>query len=328
MDHYQPMWGKLQLAQGFSPANPLTRRTLLALLPAAALHAASKRPLYSLAVRPDGAQIALGGFQEVRLIDPTTGETKSTLEGHAECVRSVAYSADGKHLIAGGGLPGKSGQAIVWDIATGEKKAVAAGHKDCIYSVACSPDGRTFATSSYDKMIHLWDMAEGKPLRALKDHIDAIYAVAFTPDGKRLVSGAADRSVKIWNPESGERLYTFSDATDGINAVAIDPSGKRVAAAGIDKTIRIWLMGERGGELVNTLIAHEDAILQLAWSPDGSTIASGGADRSIKLFQASDLTEKKTFPQQPDWVTGLRFAPNSRSLFACRIDGSFQVYSQ
>ena len=101
-----------------------------------------------------------------------------------------------------------------------------------------------------------------------------------------------------------------------------------MAAAGGDKTIRIWSMGDRGGDLVNTLIAHEDAILQLAWSPDGNAIVSITAPtaRSRLAFQASDLTEKKTYPRQSDWVTGLRFAPNSRSFSVCRIDGSYQVY--
>ncbi len=299
----------------------MQRRTFLSLFAAS-----PKQPLYSLAWRPDGALLALGGFREVRLVDPASGEVKTTLSGNAEAVRSIAFSSDGKRIAAGGGFPSRKGEVKIWDVAAKEAVATIQGHSDCVYSVAFSPDGSTVASASYDKMIYLWDAATGKQIRPLKDHIDAVYCVAFTPDGKRLVSGSADRGVKIWNIETGERLYTFSDATDAVNAIALDGTGKRVAAAGADKTIRIWSLGERGGNLLNTLIAHEDAILQLAWSPDSSMIVSSSADRVIKVFSAPDLTEKKNLPSQSDWVTGLRFHPNSHSFAASRFDGSYQIF--
>ena len=81
---------------------------------------------------------------------------------------------------------------------------------------------------------------------------------------QRLISGAADRTVKVWDVATGERLYTLSEPQDGLNTIALDPTGKFVAAGGLDKTIRIWTLGDKGGTLVNSLIAHEDAILKLA----------------------------------------------------------------
>jgi len=165
-------------------------------------------------------------------------------------------------------------------------------------------------------------------VRTLKDHIDAVYALAFTPDGKRLVSGAADRTVKIWDPATGERLYTMSEPSDGINAIALDPTGTMVAAGGLDKTLRVWKLGERGGELKSTLIAHEDQILALAWSPDGKRIVSAGADRVIKVLSAPDLGELNAITGQPDWVYAVRFAPDGRSYAVGRYDGSFDVYKR
>ena len=37
-------------------------------------------------------------------------------------------------------------------------------------------------------------------------------------------------------------------------------------------------------------------------------------------------TEKKNIPSQSDWVTGLRFAPDSKSFAVSRFDGSYQSY--
>ncbi len=285
-----------------------------------------KPQIFSMAWRPDGKMIALGGHKEVRLVDAATHKEIAKLAGHAADVRALAFSHDGKLLAAGGGLPARSGEVKIWDIESRNAVATIQGHSDCIYAVAFSPDGKQVATSSYDKLIKLWDAASAKEVRTFKDHIDAVYALAFTPDGKRIVSGAADRTVKVWDAATGERLYTMGEPIDGINSIALDPTGRMVAAGGVDKNIRVWSLGERGATLLHTLIAHEDAILRLAWSPDGKVIASSAADRTIKLFQADELAEIKTYAQQPDWVYALEFSPDGKSFAAGRFDGSLTFY--
>jgi WD40 repeat protein len=272
------------------------------------------------------AVIALGGYKEVRLVDAASHKLVATLPGHADAVRAVAFSRDGKLLAAAGGLPARRGEVKIWDVAARALSTTIAGHADCIYAAAFSPDGAMLATASYDKLIKLWDVHTAKEIRTLRDHIDAVYALAFTPDGARLVSGSADRSVKIWNVASGERLYTLSGPTDGINTIALSPDGTRVAAGGFDKTIRVWRLGEKEGTLENSLIAHEDTILKLAWSPDGALLASSAADRTIKVFRAADLTEVRTIANLPDWAFGLEFAPGGQQLAAGFFNGLLETY--
>jgi WD40 repeat protein len=308
---------------------PLMKGTVhfVAGLAAAVALAAPSTQIHSMVRRADGALIALGGYQQVRLVDAASRKPVATLlAGHADAVRAVAFSPDGKLLAAAGGLPARSGEVKLWDVASHSVVRTISGHADCIYAVAFSPDGSTVATASYDKLIKLWDAATGREVRTLRDHIDAVYALAFTPDGKRLVSGSADRSVKVWDTATGTRAYTLSDATDGINTVALSPDGQRVAAGGLDKTIRIWRLGEKEGTLESTLIAHEDAILKLAWSPDGRYLGSASADRSIKLFRASDLTEVRAFAKLPDWAFGLEFASDGKFLIAGLFNGLLQFY--
>jgi WD40 repeat protein len=283
-----------------------------------------KPQIGSLAWRPDGKLLAMGAYQEVRLAD-ASGKVQATLPGHAEEVRALAFSPDGKLLAAAGGLPGRRGEVKIWDASRREATLTISGHADCIYAVAFSPDGKLLATSSYDKLVKLWDVASGREVRTLKDHIDAVYDLAFTPDGRRLLSAAADRTLKVWDPSTGERLFTLSEPADGLNTLAMAPGGKQVAAAGYDKTIRVWTLGENAATLEHSLIASEDAILRLAWSPDGKLLAAASADRSLKVFRASDLTEVKSMPPQPDWVMSLQFSPDGR-LAAGRFDGSVEIY--
>ena len=285
-----------------------------------------KPQIFSLAYRPDGKMLALGGFRVVRLTDPETGRTAATLTGHREVVRGLAFSSDGRLLAAGGGLPARQGEVKIWDVKERRVVRTIEGHSDTIYAAVFSADARVLATSSYDKLIKLWDVETGKELRTLKDHVDAVYALAFTSNGKRLVSGAADRSVKVWDTTTGECLYTLGDPLDGISTIALHPSGTRVAAGGMDRTIRTWELGEKEGKLLESLIAHQAPIIKVAYSADGSTLVSSSADKTIKVFQAEDLTEIKTLGNQPDWVMSLGFSPDGSNLAAGRFDGSLSIY--
>jgi len=303
-------------------AIPKPRNTIPEIAPSKQVHAA----ISALAWSPDGKLVALGAFQEVRLVDSATSQTIATLPGHAEQVRAVAWSPDGTLIAAAGGLPAQKGEIKLWNAASRAVLHTITGHRDCIYAAVFSPDGKTLATASYDKLIKIWDTATGQEIRTLKDHIDAIYALAFSPDGQRLISAAADRSVKVWNPATGERLYTMSEPIDGLNAIAISPKGDLVAAAGLDKNIRIWQLGPTAATLKSTLIAHEDSVLQLSWSPDGKVLISSGADRTIKAFSVPDLEQLTDWPHQSDWVTALKFSPDGKQFAAGRFDGSLQFY--
>ena len=299
-------------------------------------------PVASVKFSPDGKLLAVGGYQEVRLIDSATGKPLATLSGHADYVRSLAFSPDGKMLAAAGGPPQRGGEIKIWDIssivAPGFSPANAAlkggatllktllGHKDCIYSVAWSPDGKLLASGSYDKMVKLWDAATGQEVKNLQDHIDAVFAVAFSPDGKHLASGSQDRSVKIWDIASGQRLYTLSDATDGLTSIAYSPSGKQIAAAGYDKTIYVWQVGDSDGRLLRSLIADEDSILALAWTPDGKMLITSSSDGSIRFRDAATLDPVGVIAHQPDWVEALSISPDGTRLAAGRFNGTLSLF--
>src|SRR5579859_2141709 len=283
-------------------------------------------PVASVKFSPDGKLLAVGGYQEVRLVDPGSGKEIATLAGHADYVRSIAFSPDGKMLAAAGGPPQRWGEIKIWDVLSHQLIKTMQGHRDCIYSVAWSPDGKLIASGSYDKMVKLWDVASGKELRNLQDHIDAVFAVAFSPDGKHLASGSQDRTVKIWDVRTGQRLYTLGDATDGLTSIAYSPSGEQLAAAGYDKTIYVWSLGDTDGKLLQSLIADEDSILALVWSPDGRTIITSSSDESIRFRDAATLNPTGVIDHQPDWVETLGLSPDGTWLAAGRYNGSLSLY--
>jgi WD40 repeat protein len=282
-------------------------------------------PVAAVKFSPDGSILAVGGYQEVRLIETGSGKLLDRLTGHADQVRSIAFRPDGKMLAAAGGQPQREGEIKIWDLQSHQPVRTLKGHKDCIYSVAWSPDGRLIASGSYDKMVKIWDASTGQELHNLQDHIDAVFAVAFSPDGKRVASASQDRTVKIWDVATGKRLYTLSDASDGLTSLAYSPSGDQLAAGGYDKTIYVWHLAEQDGQLLHSLIADEDSLLSLIWSHDGKTIITASSDGSIR-FRDSNLDLKGVADRQADWVEALDASQNGRWLAAGRYDGSISLY--
>src|SRR5580698_8332538 len=88
-------------------------------------------PVLSLRFSPDNKVLAVGGYHEVRLMDPASGNPLATLGGEADFVRSIAFSPDGKLLATAGGPCQRSGEIKIWDIASRQLVKTLQGHKDC-----------------------------------------------------------------------------------------------------------------------------------------------------------------------------------------------------
>jgi WD40 repeat protein len=293
----------------------------------------SKAPIASLAYRPDGKMLAVGGYKELLLIDLASGEVVANLTGQIGKVTAVAFSPDGQHLAAASGAPGTAGEVRLYDVpSTGlpdqKPKHVLSAHADLIYDVTFSPDSKFLATTGYDRLIKLWDVPTGKEIRVLKDHSDTVYSLSFSPDGKLLASGAADRAVKVWDVASGKRLYSLGESTDWVYSVAWSPDGRHLAAAGVDKSIRIWEASASGGRVVQSVFAHEEPVTKLIYSKDGKTLYSVSEGRTIKSWDTERMIERRTYPAQPEAILSLAVRPDHAQLAVGRYDGALVLLEE
>jgi WD40 repeat protein len=184
--------------------------------------------------------------------------TPRRLEGHDGGVFSLAFSPDGKFLIAGG----KTGPTVpVWDLVGGKlqyelPRGEESGqglprHEGVVRGVAYSPDSKLIATVTGPHptknpelaRIVLWDAKTGKPISEIAAHRGRLNAVAFSPDSKRLVSGGGDDMGKVWDVASGRLLQQFvlDSRSDEVVTVAFLPDGKSVFVASRKGE---WLQGD------------------------------------------------------------------------------------
>jgi hypothetical protein len=288
------------------------------------------RSIYSGAYAAPQKVLALSRDGEIELVSPESRGVVRILKADIGRINDISFSIDGTLIAAGGGQPGRLGQAKIWNATSGELLKSFEGHKDALYALAISPNKQILATGSYDQKIILWDIVTGKLIKEFEGHNGAVTDLAFRPDGKVLASASADRTVKLWDLASGKRLDTFSESLKELNAVAFSPDGKRVAAGGGDNRIRIWNVSEAATEGSNAIqfaqFAHEGAILRLAWSADGKTIISSADDKTVKVWDSANMNPKLVLPAQADWPTALALVNEDKAAAVGRLDGAINYY--
>ena len=283
-------------------------------------------PVTALAFAPDGKLLAAGGYRVVRLIDPKSGAVVRTVSGAADQVQAVAWSSDGSRLAAAGGVPGKSGEVVIFDTATWKPLQTLTGHTEVVYAVAWKPASAEVATGSLDKTARIWDSVTGKSIRTIKDHADAIFSVAYSPNGKLLATAGGDRTAKIFDSATWKRTDTLNAHQDAVTHVAFNSAGTLLATVGADKQMRVWKVDP--GKIENPLrsMGEGDVINVCAFSADDSLLVWGAANSAVKVFNGDGSKQMREMRDAKDWIYSLAVGGDNDTVAAGTQDGKIYLW--
>lgn len=237
-----------------------------------------------------------------------------TLEGHAEGVFAVAFSANGGRIAVGAG----DGKVHVWDSVRGTALKALEGHARAVSAVAFSHDGRWLASASLDGGVRLWDARTLAPHAEWHNLGGPLRAVAFSPDSKRLAAAGRANRVSIWDIDGKQPRLTLAGHSDEIYAVVFSPDGQWVASAGADRTVRLW-NSTRAGDAAS-LSVHRAEVRALAFSPDRRWLAAGTTDHVIRLTETGAGAQVRTLTPARAPVLALAYMPDGKRLVAGTAD--------
>jgi len=295
-----------------------------------------KKPITAVAVSPDGKRLAVARYDAVELFkqtpgaDPTTRKQVHRLEGHVGKINDLRFTANSEKLIVAGGVAGRNGEIVLWDVATGKKLKTFLGHRDTVYVAIVSGSEKILASGSYDHKIMLWDFETGEVLHTLSGHNGPVFDLAFSPDATNLVSASGDTTVKVWHVPSGRRVDTRSEPLKEQYSVAFSPDGSQFAAGGADNRIRVWKLVSHDQLKINPILharfGHEGVITRLRYAADGRSLISAALDQTIKVWDMPQLEQRIVYEGQPDSVEALAVDSVGGHLVAGRMDGSLGFY--
>ncbi len=306
-------------------------------------------PVMALAFAPDGKEIAVGGYNEVTLWNPTTGTLTGRWQHLPERIQALAFSKDGKTLLVGGGTPGEYGEVSLVNTTTGERSTVLDTFNDIVLTAAFSPDGKRIAAGSADANVRVYDSGTGKRLWSSSIHSDWVTGVSFSFDGQFLASSSRDMTVKVYEADSGNLFTTYNGHNRQIGryqghapvyAVQFAPDAPLAYSAGGGKWIQIWnpieVKAESGdaGDMEERFAKQSHThYIEHGFSKevfgllvrDGQVFATS-ADGLLKQFDATTLTEVRTYPGHTDWVFALACDSPTHRLASGAYNGEVKVW--
>jgi WD40 repeat protein len=235
--------------------------------------------------------------------------------------RDVAFSPDGRYVLAGGGsVDHPEGTISIWEAATGRAVRTWHLHEAQVKRLVFSPNRRQLATVGFDRKVILWDWspatAHTQAVLTLQGHKDWIADVAFSPDGRRLATASFDHTTKLWDARTGKELLTLSGHTDLVSGVTFSPNGETLATSGYDGTARLWNASPLPSGWAGPWLLDEGPGWpgDVAFSPDGRFLAAARENGKVQLWDTKTGWPAATLSGHPAVVESLRFSADGRTL--------------
>jgi WD40 repeat protein len=185
--------------------------------------------LYDSALSPAARLLAAGGA------GPTVwvwrrGHRRPVLrlDGSADRIDGVAFSADGELISAAG-----ASTVHIWRTQDGSLVARLSGDRHAeLTSAAFDPNGDIVAAGDSNGAASLWSVETRQLIVRVKGHRDWVTDVRFSADGHFLVTVGHDGLVNVWAVPSGQLVTRVRTPAPSLEGAAFAPAGRRVAAVG------------------------------------------------------------------------------------------------
>jgi WD40 repeat protein len=288
----------------------------------------------AMAISPEGNALAVSGYHEVVLHKSDGSGIIGRLVGESPRLESLAFSPNGKQLVAVGGAPARLGELQVWDVDNLKLLNAYKVSIDSLYGVSFSPDGEKVAFGCADKTVRILRVSDGRELIKFDNHSDWVLSTTFTLDGTRLLSGSRDRAMKLIDVANGQFIDDINKLLEPVMCIARHPKEDVVAYGGELGTPRIYRMSENQGRtaanndvnLVREFERQPGPVCSIAYSPDGNTIAVGNVNGEVRLYKTGDGSRVATLKENRGAVFALKFHPARNQLFTGGYDGKVRIF--
>jgi WD40 repeat protein len=225
------------------------------------------------AISPDGRSVAIAGGDLVQHVDR---EGARAWTRPCRDVRAVAFSPDGKEVLAGGEA------LLLLERGTGSVVRSVLREGETVVCACFTPDGREIlAALREERTLRLYEVATGDCVRTFLGNTMPLISCACSRDGRLVASTSMERAVRLWDRGSGRLIRTVDPGTSsfGYTSCAFSAGGETLFAVETYGRLRAWDLGRP--------FPLDVVFPGLARDPEGS---------ARRAFDAIDLHERPWEP--------------------------------
>lgn len=281
----------------------------------------ASRDMVSLAVSPDGGQLAFLGFGDVGkpgglYVMPSTGGSPKLLVEAKDRRGLVAWSPDGSQLyyalpseVSGDGTPATL-RSELWRVPSqgGEPQQLGLTVDGMMFSLRVHPDGQRIVYGRLQSNPEIWVMEnflpeikiEDKSLLTLKKldypHLDTPFA-RLSPDGSKLAyvvySGNLPKRIDILDIGSGKEKVMVESGAGRLSDFVWSPQCDKIAYTSDGKELHIRNINGSDSHMLLKDSLH--VLYPTDWSRDGGKIVCffEGDDQKVKIGTVTSTGQVK-----------------------------------
>ncbi|MDB4692145.1 hypothetical protein OAF21_00870 [Akkermansiaceae bacterium] len=266
--------------------------------------------------------LAVTGQRQILLYNTDSLELVGILPFPYGTPETLSFHSSGKYLLAGGGIGGKSGTTVTWDITTGKVLMTMGKEFDSVLAADLRADLGAIALGGPSRLIKLWDTQAAEQTLKIKKHTDWVTSLSYSPDGVLLATGDRNNGIQIWEAQTGNEFHPLRGHQKGIVDLKWRADSNLIASASQDGDLAFWDMNQ--GKQIKKQRAHNEGVLAMDYARDGQMISSG-RDKRVKIWKP-DLGLKKELPPFKAQVTEVEFSHDSKRFFTADWNGVIQVW--
>jgi WD40 repeat protein len=204
-------------------------------------------------------------------------------------VVAVDFSDDGRLLATGGGVPSRSGEIKIFNVADGSLvHAIPEAHTDCVNAVEFSPDGLFLASAASDKYVKKFDVATGTQLIQMEGHTEHVLGVSWRAGGRMLASCGADGTIRTWNAETGDRIRRIEGYTKQVTALRFIGQSQFLVSSSGDRIVRMHNSDNGGVQRNFGGCADYMYCVDVTPNPNAGFLVAGGHDGLLRIWNVAN----------------------------------------